>query len=160
MTAEKLPRCLLSLKKANLFTAAHVSRNAVQRDADSPVLTSISTRKTHGQDEDATLKGRKRKSQLAFFKNTKRVKLSFLKHGCEASVFQVQVFLQNLCWEDSYVVIFFSFNIYEPLVFWKRCKVHVVSKPKLTIKKEHQTHPSMLRLGLWVRLRIKFWVWG
>jgi hypothetical protein len=78
MTAAKMLQCLSSLKKANLFTVAHVSRNAVQRDAAILILTSVSTRKTPGQGADAILKEEKRKNQLAFSKNTKRVNLSVL----------------------------------------------------------------------------------
>ena len=70
MNAAKKPQCLSSLKKANLFTVAHASRSALQRDETVPPWPSVLTRKTRGQGETAVSKEEKRKSQLAFSKNT------------------------------------------------------------------------------------------
>jgi hypothetical protein len=70
MTAAKTPQCLSSLEQANLFTVARASQNAFQSDEADPILTSVLTLRMHGHGEDAVLKERKRKDQLAFSENT------------------------------------------------------------------------------------------
>jgi hypothetical protein len=70
MNAAKPPQYLSSLKRASLFTAAHASRNAFQKDEGAPSLTLVLTRKTRGQGETVVSKEEKNKTPLAFLKNT------------------------------------------------------------------------------------------
>jgi len=72
MNAAKTLRCLSSQKQANLFTAAHASRNVFQGSGNVQILTSVLTPKTHGQGEGAILKEEKRQNQLAFSKNIRK----------------------------------------------------------------------------------------
>ena len=98
MTAAKPLQCLSSLKQANLFTVAHASQNAFQIDEDVPVWTSVLTRKTHGQGEEAISRAKKRKNQLAFSKNTS------LKNFREADLREHSFW--NGCYADSVISIY------------------------------------------------------
>lgn len=66
INAEKEIRCLSSQKMAILFTAAHASQNAFHINESLLSITTVSIRKTRGQDVDQNSKEERRKNPPAF----------------------------------------------------------------------------------------------
>jgi len=91
MLAAKMPLFPLNLNQINLFTAAHVSQNALKIEKEMAIQIPASTRKTRGQDGILILEEKKKKNLLAFFKNNKcKIKL-LLKLICEIRGFHLKL---------------------------------------------------------------------
>ncbi len=95
MNAEKEIQCLSSQKEASLFTAAHASQNAFHINESFPSINTVSIRKTLGQDVDVVSKEEKRKSLLAFSRDTSLV----------STTIHIAVLPQSKVWKFSYFYI-------------------------------------------------------